>query len=305
MLKKRIHKNITWYDFFEPTKEEFSVFAKQNNINEYIVDKFIGATNRDKTFILDDHLFISLSFPNLKEENYEKQSVKFIIGKDKIWTSQSAMENEGLIYFSKMFESNISFEKDNINDSCVAFIFLHMIDKIYENAVYELVEVQDEIDEIEKQVYNNQEKKMVKSISDTNRKLINFRKNLKSHNQTWKVFLDLTNEFFNREEAKQSLNAILLSYRKTIVVAEQLQELLWELRDTNNSLLQAQHNQTSKEFTLIAFMTLPITLFVSIVSIQTNQIHIVGVENDFYIILAVSFIIFIVTLSVSKWKKWW
>ena len=131
MLKKRLHKDVVWYDFLEPTEEEFLFLAEQNNIDRYIVKKFLSFSNRDKVLFLGDHLFLSLSFPNIiKEESYEKESIKFIIGRDKIWTSQS-IQNEGMSSFSSIFESEENFEKDNINDSHVAFTFLHMVEKIF------------------------------------------------------------------------------------------------------------------------------------------------------------------------------
>ena len=84
MLKKRFHKDIVWYDFLEPTEEEFSFLAEQNNIDKYIVKKFLSFTNRDKVLYLGEHLFISISFPNLEERDFEKQPIKFILGKNKI-----------------------------------------------------------------------------------------------------------------------------------------------------------------------------------------------------------------------------
>ena len=92
----------------------------------------------------------------------------------------------------------------------------------------------------------------------------------------------------------------MLSYRKTIDSSNQLTELLMDLKDTNNSLLQEKRNQFSKDFTLIAFLTLPITLFISIISVPTKQTHFLGTDNDFYIVITISLILFILSLMVAK-----
>ena len=111
--------------------------------------------------LLGNHIFLSVSFPNLKEEHYERQSIKFILSKKKIFSAQS-VQNEGLSYFAKIFESDANFEKHKEDDSCVAFTFLHMIEKIYENAIYELIEIREEIDEIEDEIFNEKEYEMVR-----------------------------------------------------------------------------------------------------------------------------------------------
>jgi Mg2+ and Co2+ transporter CorA len=80
--------------------------------------------------------------------------------------------------------------------------------------------------------------------------------------------------------------------------------MLHDLRDTNNSLLNLKQNETMKLFTVIAFLTLPMTLFLSIISLPTKQKIIIGQENDLNMILGILFIIFILMLIYSIFKKW-
>ena len=175
-----------------------------------------------------------------------------------------------------------------------------MIEKIYENAIFELGPIEKEIDKIEDKIFTGQEKEVVRKISLVNRKLIDFKKNLRSHDETWLVFFNLAEDFFNDSDVLQSLETIMLSYRKTMDSSNQLTELLMDLKDTNNSLLQEKRNQFSKDFTLIAFLTLPITLFVSIISVPTKQTHFLGTDNDFYIVITISLILFILSLMVAR-----
>lgn len=79
----------------------------------------------------------------------------------------------------------------------------------------------------------------------------------------------------------------------------ELRETLHELRSTNNSLLNAKQNDTMKIFTLIAFLTLPMTLFLSIISLPTKQRFIIGTENDLHVILWILLGIFTMTLFYS------
>jgi Mg2+ and Co2+ transporter CorA len=83
-------------------------------------------------------------------------------------------------------------------------------------------------------------------------------------------------------------------------VAQDLTDILHDLRDTNNSLLTAKQGEMTKTFTLIAFLTLPATLFYSIVALPTKQKHMfIGQENDFNLIMIVSLVFLISMLSFT------
>ena len=131
MVKTHYHKDIIWYDFFKPSAESFEPLVKKYGIDRYIVRKLTSETNRDKALILGDNLFVSLSFPNLNAGEFKRQEIKFVIGRKYIITSQTTI-NEGLQRFAKDFEKKASFEKNEEYDNCVVYVFLNMIEKIYD-----------------------------------------------------------------------------------------------------------------------------------------------------------------------------
>ncbi len=304
MLKTYHHKKNTWFNFIQASKDNFHPLAKKFNINPYIQSKFLNKSNRDKVIILDDNIYLSLHFPDLKNEDYVSQEIKFIIGKDYIITNQE-IKNEGLDRFKEVFESNATFEKNYEHDSCIVYIFLHMIEKIYENMIFELNNLEIKIDEIEENIFKGKEKYMVKKISETNRDLLDFRKNIRSHRETWNIFLKLSREFFKKESSYNSLESILISYEKTETMAQDLTDLLHDLRDTNNSLLTSKQGEMAKTFTLIAFLTMPATLFYTIISLPAAQNFFGNHLQDFWLIMAISSVLFILMLSYTIHKKWW
>lgn len=305
MLKTHFHKNIVWYDFLQPSREKFLPLAEKLKIDPYIIEKFLLPTNRDKALILGDHLFLSISIPDFKNGEYEKQELKFIIGKKYIITATNS-KNEGIEFFKSIFEDNAHFQKSEEFASPVVYTFLHMMEKVYENMIFELKNLEKEVDLIEKEIFSGREAEMVKEISRVNRKVIDFGKNISGHQETWDVFLALAKDFFNNPQKYDALESITLSFQKVMSEWTHLKETIHELRDTNNSLLNSKLGETSKTFTLIAFLTLPITLFASILSIPTKQKHFLGNSDyDFIIIIFVSIALSLIMLAISKWKRWW
>ncbi len=278
--------------------------AEKLNIDPYIISKFLLPINRDKVLILGDHLFLSISIPDFKNGEYERQELKFIISKEVLITSTNS-KNEGIEYFKTIFDDNSYFEKGEEAENPVVYTFLHMMEKVYENMIFELKNIAKEIDRIEKEIFSGNESKVVREISLVNRKLIDYGKNISGHKETWDIFLLLSKELFVKEKTHDALESIMLSYQKVMSEWLHLKQTLHELRDTNNSLLNSKLNDTTKTFTLIAFLTLPITLFASVLSIPTQQKHFLGNnEYDFTVILTISFILFLIMLIISKLKKW-
>ncbi len=305
MLKTHFHKNIVWYDFLQPTAEKFLPLAEEFSIDPYISDKFLGKLNRDKALILGEHLFLAISIPDFKDGEYTKQDLKFILDNN-FFISASDTINEGIEIFKKRFESDDYPKTGEEFESPVVYSFLHLMEKVYDNMIFELKNMETEIDSIEKSIFSGQEKKMVREISNVNKKLIDFGKHIRSHQETWEIFLNLARDFFARKHTHKALESIALSYQKVMAEWSHQKETLHELRDTNNSLLNAKLSETSRTFTLIAFLTLPISLFISILSVPTKQGHFLSsIDQDFTFILVTSFVLFLITLAFSKWKKWW
>jgi magnesium transporter len=307
MYKTHKRGNIEWLDFTGDDKIDFPKIAAEKDIDSYVVDKFTSPNDRDRAFISGDNLFLCMHFPDLDQETleYGLQEINFVIGKDYIITGKQK-NSEGLLDYEQKFLQKADSKHFFPEEEFVAYPIVRMIERIYENILLELNDIEDYIELIEENIFQDREKQMVVQISEINRTLIDFRRTIRTHRQTWSVFTDVAHRFFKRESTYDILDTVTISYEKVYSKAEELKELLWELRDTNNSLLSAKLSDSSKTFTLIAFLTLPITLFISIISIPTKQSHLfLGHENDFSLTLAISFIIFSVTLAISVYKKWW
>jgi magnesium transporter len=79
---------------------------------------------------------------------------------------------------------------------------------------------------------------------------------------------------------------------------------LLELRDTNNSLLTTKQNEIMKIFTIMAFVTFPLSLFASLFGMNTVGTPILGNRLDFWIIVGIMFAAASVFFAFFKYKKW-
>ena len=77
-----------------------------------------------------------------------------------------------------------------------------------------------------------------------------------------------------------------------------------ELRATNDSLLNTKTNDIMRTLTIMAFTTFPLTLFASIFSMNTKVLPIVGMENDFWIIIGIMLLVMVSFYMYFRYKKW-
>gem|GEM_PF-7010748 len=184
MLTTNKYKNVAWHHFQNAvTPDDFNTLIKKYNIDNYIQQKFTNNLNRDKALLIDDNILFTLTIPDLKDNEYNSQVLKFIIGKD-YFISYSFIKNEGVEKFKLEFEKNANFGKGNNGENPLVHSLLHLFEKIYENMLFELENVGKEIDNIENNIFKENQLKMVRKISKVNHKLIDFRKNLKTHDDS-------------------------------------------------------------------------------------------------------------------------
>jgi len=81
-------------------------------------------------------------------------------------------------------------------------------------------------------------------------------------------------------------------------------ESLHELRETNNSLLTTKQNETMKVFTVLAFITLPLSLIASLFNMDLVDIPLEHQPYGFWIVIAGMAVISLCMLWFFKYKKW-
>jgi magnesium transporter len=93
-----------------------------------------------------------------------------------------------------------------------------------------------------------------------------------------------TEPLFGMSFARE-VRAVLGDYYRVWNRIETLGAVLTELRQTNDSLLTTKQNEIVKTFTILAFMTLPISMVASVFGMNTENTPIVGDQHDFWLIV--------------------
>lgn len=303
------HKGITWIDLESPTKTEVRNLVEQVGIDPLVANELLAPTTRSRVDLHSNYIYLILHFPHkIKDHNYnngylhkDPTEIDFIIGKDFIITTRYSVV-DAILDFSKVFESDSILDKSNIGKHA-GYVFYYMIKNVYKSMYEEVQNMRDQISDYEDKVFSGKEKEMVITLSRMNRVLLYYKEALSFHKEIL-VSFEEAGKYIFEDEFKYYLRAVLGEYHKVQSAIESSSDYLSEIRETNDSLLSTKQNEVMKMIAIISFITFPMTLLSSIFGMNTSKTPILGVENDFWIIIGGMLIMAGFMFLFFKRKDW-
>jgi magnesium transporter len=302
MLTKYTHKNVTWIDLESPTKEEVHRVMNEYSIHPTVAEELLMPTMKPRVDLHDNFIYLILHFPAFKHTHNHKQNqeIDFIVGKDFIVTTRYDTIDP-LHKFSKIFETNSILDKSDIGTHA-GFVFFFMIKKLYKSLEHELEYIEDSLEKIEEDIFKGQEKEMVVALSMVSRDLLNFKQAMRSHKEVLDSFDEVGIEFFGKSFSHHVKSIISEYYRINNMIGTH-NDSLYELRQTNDSLLSTKQNEVMKTLTIMALITFPLSLIASIFGMNTKVLPIVGQANDFWIVMGMMLLLTSVMFIYFKFKR--
>ena len=302
MIYKFEYKNVVWLDIDTPTKEDADRIMKDYNISFLIANELIFPTNKPRVELHEDYMYAVLHFPAFKHSHKQtNQEIDFIIGKNFVITARHDTI-DALHKFSKILEVNSILNKEHtVHPS--GFLFFMLLRELYQSMENELDFIDDSTKDIESKIFSGKEKEMVMSLSNVSRTLLNFKKITDWHKDVLES-LQLAGKRLFGEHFAYHMQLITGEYQKINNTLIGNMEFVAELRETNNSLLEAKQNEVAKVLTVLAFIAVPLSLIASIFQIDTVSRPIVGMKYDFWIFIGILLLAGMLMFAYFRNKKW-
>jgi magnesium transporter len=303
MIHRYTYKDSVWVDAVNPTAEEIRSLTEEFSIHPKIADELTTPSIKSRVERMDESLYLILHFPAFRHThlNEPKQEVDFIIGKKYLITARYETI-DAIEKFAKEMEVKSILER-GFGDHCDGFLFFSIIREMYQSIFDELGYIESWIGKIEDGIFNGKEKEMVFALSEVSRTLLNFKKATSFHNEALQS-MELYGRSIFDEHFSYHVRRVLDEYSKVTEALSNNVSSLTELRETNNALLSSKQNEIMKILTIMAFVTFPLSLIASIFGMNTSFIPLVGVQNDFWIVMAIMAIATVGFFAYFKYKKW-
>jgi magnesium transporter len=304
MVTRRTHGDLLWVDVVQPTPEEVRQLMEEFALDPLIADELIVPSARNRVNGRDEYFYVVLHFPAFKHlHSVAGRSVEldFIVGKNWIITTRYD-DIDPLHQFSTLFEVDTVLDKKNMSEHA-GYIFFYMLSELYKTLNDELAHIGDRLDAAEEHVFEGYEREMVAELSHISRDLLNYGQALNSHEMMLQSLEAPGVALFGYTYAR-NIRSIIGEYDRLSGAMIAHRAALDELRQTNDSLLTTKQNEIMKLFTIMAFVTFPLTLFTSVFGMNTKIMPIVGHQWDFWIIIGIMVSAATAFFAFFKYKKW-
>ncbi len=287
-----------------PSKEEMVHIMEEFSIPPLVTEEAMTSTLHAKVELYDALIYMILHFPPSHRDgvNGTEQEIDFIIGKNFLITThyESIYPIE---QFAKNFEKNNSFGLES-KISHGGFLFIEMMKSFYQHSLHKLDEITKVVKEIEYYIFNNHEEMMVKKISSTGKKLLDFKQALRFHQDILRSYENASSKLFG-EDYRYYAEIITSEFNKLNSLLESNRDALVELQRTNDSLLSTKTNDTMRTFTILTFVLTPLMLITGIFGMNTGEgLTFIQNKTDFFFVLGAMIVTGLVMFLFFKIRKW-
>ncbi|MEK7166896.1 MAG: magnesium transporter CorA family protein [Patescibacteria group bacterium] len=296
-------KNLTFININKPEEEELECLEKKYQFYSLDVKDCFLPPQRTKIVERADYLFMALVFPiyNNQVKEIFFSEVDFFIQKDLLVIVHNN-ELQPLIDFLKILENNQDFQEKYLSGNPASLIY-EILNSLLFYCFPILNHISIDIDNIEKQIFIGDEKKMVKEILNIKQNIVNFRKAMQAHKTVIRKLIIKAPQFFSIIKLNIYFNN-LIEYTKEIWdTLENYKDSINALHETNKSLISFRLNDIMKVLTIISVTLLPITLIASVFGMNATMPFL----DHPYSFLFILFFMFCVSISMIlffKTKKW-
>jgi magnesium transporter len=302
MIERIPQGKVIWINLKNPTPEEVKKVMKELDLSPSLMNDLTAPVPRNYATLAEDTIKIVLDFPVVKRiDAQHPYEVKFLVSARSLVTVQYE-EMGGLDKFKRQAEVASTLHKTQKKLTGADLCF-SLINQLYENTFEKLNYLETKLTDIEGSLFKENEKEMVFAISDISKKIISFRHTLTGHCDIFEDAQVLFRKVY-KDHYESNFISIFRQYEVLTQHTNMLSQTLTALRDTNTAMLYTKQNEVMKIFTIMAFVTFPLTLLSSMFGMNVQSAPIVGSDGDFWIITVIMVLATIGFFFFFKKMKW-
>jgi len=293
------HNNVSWLNLANPEEKDLEFLGQDLKVSPLVIKQLLGFNKRPKIEEYDDYLFLAMHFPvfDSSDRKTTPTELDFIITDKKIITiyqnSNPALEN-----LFRECEENINLQALYFKNS--GFLLFSILDNLVDSCLPMLDHIHEKIENVENQVFEGKESKMLKEIAIVKRDIIDFRRTIKPQRSVLETLAKKDQRFFKENLEMISQEAIGSEIRVWNVL-ENHKEMIEAIEKTNEGLLSYQISRVMHTLTYFSIILFTLTFIASFFSMKV----ILPVQPGGWLLPAGIMIFAIIAISaIFKWRKW-
>ncbi|MEN8957714.1 MAG: CorA family divalent cation transporter [Flavobacteriales bacterium] len=288
--------NTTWVNTYGINYlSDFNKVISQNELDDFLRLLIKENKHRNKTIELEDSIFLAINTIHLNNNQISTEQMMFIVGENYVWSIQ---EKEG-DYFQEI-RFRLKENKGLVRKKSADYLLYLLLDAIIDNyaSVYE--KIHQEIASIIDLENDNPDQSYVIKIEEKKGQLFHLKRALTSLRDA--IFKLENTELENVEtryfiEAKEQVHYLIDDIDFDLAQLESKLNLVFNLQ--NNRL-----NTVMKTLTIFSVIFIPLTFLAGIYGMNFDNLPGSKAENGFYIFVATSIFITILSIYMINRKNW-
>lgn len=256
MITRYSYKGITWIDALKPTSDEVALLEKEFSFDPHIAEELPLTIERSKVHTFSKQIYLVLQFPTLSNtfRGGKKIEVDFVLSEKFLLT----VHYEPIAALEELVAT---FQKCSTEDGVCTLetpddMPFRVISALYAGVSKEIETIEREVHTIEDYIFSGEQRKTVQNISETNHRLLDFKKTIRFHKDVLERLQETCEDSFKK--LVPLVTQLRGEQEKLWNVIEHNKEIVEDLKKTNDSLLTHQTNEVIKFLAVLNFTTIPI-----------------------------------------------
>lgn len=297
-------EKLIWLNINNPGKKEIEFLRKKYKFDLKYLQASSGKIIAQRPTVkqCDNYLFMILHFPIFEDDNITAGEIDFFIGHGYLITLHNNVRtlNSFFNLCKKDKNSLLAYEFESS-----AILLYELLEKLMLACFSLLDQNSIAIDQVEKTIFAQDQKKATSQILSLKRSIINFRKIMQNHKNILKKLAIMESSLIPAKKLKNYYYILIEHSKRIWENLENQKEMIEALHATNESLLNYRISDIMKTLTIFSVIVFPLTLLAAIFGMNTMKgMPFVEIENGFWIIIVIMLAGSLGMILFFKKKKW-
>lgn len=302
---KTANDQLEWININSAGKKEIEYLRKRFNFDLSDLQASSAKIVSQRPLIRknDNYVFLILHFPVWKDNKIISEEIEFFLGHGFLVTVHNNRLKELSEFFNYCKKGGDSLLAYRLESS--AILLYELLSKLIISC-YDLLDQNSiAINNAEKIIFEEEQKRAVTDILHLRRNIINLRKIMQNHKNIMQKLMQMESSIVPQEDIKNYYLKLIEHSKRIWENLENQKEIIEVLHDTNATLLNYKISDIMKTLTLFSVTILPLTLIVGIFGMNTtNGMPFTDSPSGFWIIVFILTLTSLGMLLFFEKKKW-
>lgn len=294
-----------WVNVTHQGEKELREIQKRFGFDELDVKEALPPFQRPKIVKRDSYYFMVLHFPVFDRETFRLgfTEVDFFLSQNYL----VIVHDNKLPAIEAMFnecKKNPS-SANKFFDGTAVHILFELLNRLFDSIFPILLHVNEDINLVDRKMFTKVSgRQITEEILRLKTNIVTFRRTMQGHRTVLERLLVYAGRELDLGSYQNYINSLREYANEVWHILDSQKESINALHETNESLLTLRTNNVMRVLTIISVITFPLTLFATILAINTPGNPVVNTPGGFWFVLALMFFGALGMFTIFKKKDW-